>query len=178
MINFKDTFTSFLKDERGVSTLQFVIAFPLFFSVVAVTFDSGILMARYVILENALDRVVREVRLTGIASDEPGHTFIKQELCNIVTLVPDCENVLHVDMVPIPLNATMAAPGDANCVDRNDVDNPPSIKFTMVPPDEIAYIRACIIVDRAFPTLLGGAFKEDDSGGIVIIAKSAFVVEP
>ena len=178
MSNFKNKVMHFLKDERGVSTLEFVIGFPLFFAVVAVTFDAGVLMARYVILENTMDRVVRQIRIGGISSGDEGHDIFKESICSIATIIPDCETSLHVEMIPVPLDGPMPPIDDVKCVDRDDVDNPPATNFNFVAPDKIAFIRACLIVDRSFPSLIQGAFKQDASGGIVMVAKSAFVVEP
>ena len=45
----------FSRNEDGVATLEFVIAFPFVFAMIVATFDSGLLMMKYVVLENALD---------------------------------------------------------------------------------------------------------------------------
>lgn len=163
-------------DEEGVATLEFVIAFPFVFAMIVATFDAGLLMMKYVVLENALDRIVRDVRLTGIADGDAGADFFKQEVCNIAELINDCEASLHVEMTPIDTSFTFTPPA-VTCVDR-DADNPPATTFTTGAPDDIVYIRACLVVDRYFPSALSGIFTVDGSGGIQLIADSAYVVEP
>lgn len=168
--------SDFARNEQGTATLEFVIAFPFMFSMIVLTFDSGLLMTKYVVLENALDRVVRDVRLTGIASGETGATFFKTEVCNIAALIKDCEASLHVEMTPISTGSTFV-PGPVTCVDRT-VSNPPANSITPGQPNEIVYVRACLVVDRYFPSALSGIFPVDASGGIRLVADSAYVVEP
>ena len=166
----------FSRNEDGVATLEFVIAFPFVFAMIVATFDAGLLMMKYVVLENALDRVVRDVRLTGIANGQAGVTFFKQEVCTIAQLIKNCQTNLHVEMTPIDTSSTFN-PSAVTCVDRN-ANNPPATTFTTGAPDDIVYIRACLVVDRYFPSALSGIFTVDASGGIQLIADSAYVVEP
>lgn len=176
MRNFLNRLKSFTRDDRGTSTVEFVIAFPFIFSMIAVTFDSGLLMAKYVVLENALDRTVRDVRLTGSAGGAAGAQFFKQEVCTLATLVADCEASLHVEMIPIGASSTFSPP-PVTCIDRT-VATAPATMYTLGTPDDIVYLRACLVVDRYFPSLLSAVFTVDASGGILLIADSAYVVEP
>jgi Flp pilus assembly protein TadG len=166
----------FSRNEDGTSTIEFVIAFPFVFAIVVATFDTGVLMMKYVVLENALDRVVRDVRLTGIADGDAGVNFFKTEVCTIAKLIKDCETSLHVEMTPIDTSSTYTASA-VTCVDRN-ADNPPATTFTVGSPDDIVYIRACLVQDRFFPNALSSIFDVDASGGIQLVADSAYVVEP
>jgi hypothetical protein len=176
MGNIVERIKHFTRDEGGVATLEFVIAFPFVFAMIVATFDAGLLMTKYVVLENALDRVVRDVRLTGIAEGDAGVAYFKQEVCDIAALIKDCEVSLHVEMIPID-TATSFTPAAVTCVDRN-ADNPPANSFSTGEPNDIVYIRACLVVDRYFPSALSGIFTVDGSGGIQLIADSAYVVEP
>ena len=175
-MNFLNRLKNFNRDDEGSSTLEFVIAFPFIFSMIAVTFDSGLLMAKYVVLENAVDRTVRDVRLSGTAGGSAGATSFKQEVCNIVTLIADCQNSLHVEMTPISTGSSFSPP-PVTCVDRT-VGSLPADSYTPGTPDDIVYLRACLVVDRYFPSLLSSVFTVDASGGILLIADTAYVVEP
>jgi len=166
----------FARNEQGTATLEFVIAFPFMFSMIVLTFDSGLLMTKYVVLENALDRVVRDVRLVGISDGEAGATYFKEQVCDIAALIKDCEESLHIEMTPINTGA-LFAPGDVTCVDRNAA-NPSANSVTPGQPNEIVYVRACLVVDRYFPSALSGIFTVDASGGIRLVADSAYVTEP
>ncbi len=164
-------------DVRGVATVEFVIAFPFMFAMIVLTFDTGLLMMKYVVLENSLDRVVRTVRLSGIAGGTAGADFFKQEMCQIATLISDCENSLFIEMTPINTGSTFT-PGAVTCIDRT-ANNTPATSFSgSTDPNEIVYVRACLVVDRYFPSALSGVFSLDGSGGIQLVADTAYVTEP
>ncbi len=166
----------FSRNDRGVATLEFVLVFPVMFAMLVAMFDAGLIMIKYVVLERSLDTVVRDVRLNGIASGQAGSDFFKQEVCDLSPLLKDCVDNLFVEMTPINTGATFT-PSAVTCIDRT-ANNTPAIDFTSGVHNEIVYIRACVIVDRYFPTSLIGIFTSDASGGIRLVADSAYVVEP
>lgn len=169
-------FKRFSRNERGTATIEFVFVFPLMFAMLAAMFDAGLIMVKYVVLETSLDRVVRNVRLNGIAGGETGSDFFKDEICNISPLFVDCQNSLFVEMTPINTGSTFI-PAAPTCIDRT-AENTPAIVFVPGVQNEIVYIRACVIVDRYLPSTLLGIFTPDASGGIRLVADSAYVVEP
>jgi Flp pilus assembly protein TadG len=167
----------FAGNERGTATIEFVIAFPFMMTLIFATFDSGLMMSKYVVMENALDRVVRDVRLNGIADGQSGHTYFKNEVCAIATLIKDCESSLFVEMSPINTSGSFTPSGSAACIDRSS-GSTPAVSFAAGAQNDIVYIRACLVVDRYFPSALSGIFAVDDSGGVLLVADSAYVVEP
>ncbi|PCH93868.1 MAG: hypothetical protein COB84_08515 [Rhodobacteraceae bacterium] len=177
MSKLTQIFKRFLKNQRGSATIEFVIAFPFLFGMIVLTFDSGIMMAKYVVLENALDRVVRDVRLFGTASGVAGHAAFKQAVCDRAILIANCESTLIVEMTPIATGSAMTPPSGAACANRG-ANSVPVINFTGGGANDIVYIRACVIVDRYFPSLMSSVFPTDASGGIALVASSAYVVEP
>lgn len=169
-------FKRFSRNERGTATVEFVFVFPLMFAMLAAMFDAGLIMVKYVVLETSLDRVVRDVRLNGISSGESGSDFFKGQICSISPLLADCESSLFVEMTPIDTGATFT-PAAPTCIDRT-ADNTPAVVFVPGAKNEIVYIRACVVVDRYLPSTLLGIFTADASGGIRLVADSAYVVEP
>jgi Flp pilus assembly protein TadG len=167
----------FTHDEDGNSTIEFIILFPIFFTLFVSMFESGYIMTRYVMLEHGMDVAVREIRL----SDDPSsitHDSIKTVLCNAVYIVSDCENTLQLEMVVVD-EATWDFPsGVATCIDReSDID--PTISFATGAEQDIMYMRACLVIDPMFTTIgLGSALTLDDSGGLRLYAASAFATEP
>ncbi len=57
----------FWRDEDGVSSIEFVILYPLFYWILFMGVELGVMQARQAMLEMALDRTVRHVRLNTIA---------------------------------------------------------------------------------------------------------------
>jgi Flp pilus assembly protein TadG len=166
----------FHRNEHGNATIEFVVLFPVLFAMIVAMFDSSLLMMKYVVLENSLDQVVRTVRLSGIAGGEAGATYFKQQVCAKAKLISNCEANLYVEMIPISTGSTFTPP-PVTCIDRT-ANNPPANTITVGTPNDIVYIRACVVVDRYFPSALSGIFNVDSSGGIRLIADSAYVVEP
>jgi Flp pilus assembly protein TadG len=166
----------FHRNEQGVATLEFVIAFPFMFAMIVATFDAGLLMTKYVVLENSLDRVVRTIRLSGIDDGASGAAYFKTQVCSLATLIKDCESSLFIEMSPIDTSSSFT-PGAVTCVDRT-ASAPPANTISTGGPNDIVYVRACLVVDRYFPSAVSGIFSVDASGGIQLIADSAYVVEP
>jgi Flp pilus assembly protein TadG len=166
----------FTQNERGTATVEFVFVFPTMMALMFVMFDTGLIMIKYVVLETSLDIVVRDVRLHGIQSGQSGADYFKQEVCARSPLFEDCQSNLFIEMTPINTGTTFVAT-DPTCVDRT-VNDPPAVDFVPGATNDIVYIRACVIVDRYLPTTLVGIFNTDASGGLRLIADSAYVVEP
>jgi len=168
----------FSRDDKGSSTVEFVTLFPLAFGLVALNFDSAVLMLRYTDLEASLDKTVREVRLNGFpASNDNGLAYFKSEICNRANFIKDCENNIAVEMSPIDTSVGFSAPTDIKCINRAD-NSQPAVNFTPGVQNDAVYVRACVIVDRAFPNTLPVLFTTDDNGGIRLVADTAYVVEP
>ena len=166
----------FAQNDQGTATVEFVFVFPTMMAILFIMFDLGLIMMKYVVLETSLDIVVREARLHGIASGQSGSDYFKQQVCDRSPLFADCESSLFIEMTPIDTGTIFVAE-DPTCVDRT-VNDPPAINFNGGVQNDIVYIRACIIVDRYLPTTLINIFDLDASGGIRLIADSAYVVEP
>ena len=179
MMNFLEKIKNFARDESGVSSIEFVMLFPAAFGLVALDFDAALLMLRYTNLEGALDRSVREVRLHGFPASETQSRseYFIEEICKNAALIKDCTTSLAVEMSPIDTSTGFSKPTEIKCINRND-DNQPVIEFTPGSQNDVVYLRACLVVDRFFPNSLPGVFTTDASGGVRLVADSAYVVEP
>jgi hypothetical protein len=168
----------FARNEQGVATVEFVTALPMLLVFVYATFDSGLVMAKYVTLENALDRSIRQVRLGGITGGQVGSDYFKSEVCSRAELlVTDCSTNLFIEMIKVDSGATFSPPASTTCVNRS-AGGTPATSFAGAAPNDVIYLRACLVVDRIFPSALSGLFAVDASGGILLVADSAYVVEP
>src|SRR5690606_40360377 len=61
--------------------------------------EMGTLMLRHVMLERALDMSVRDLRLGNW--NNPTHDDFKRVVCNRAGVIPDCMNVLLVELRPV-----------------------------------------------------------------------------
>ncbi len=162
--------------EDGVASLEFVLCLPVLLFIFMMSFESGMMMTRFVMLDRALDVTMREQRLGHYAN--PSANLLRTEICKHSIIIEDCNNVLRLNMTPVS-KATFALPTSAqSCVNRAEAIKPPD-EFSPNVPDEIMLIRVCVVVDALFPTTgLALRMRKDGQGGYWLVAKSAFVAEP
>lgn len=165
-----------VKDESGLATVEFVLVFPLFFTLLLSSLEAGFLMTRTVMLERGLDIVVRDIRLS---TGKPlQHSELKTQICKQAAIIPDCGNTLKLEMQPVQPRFLKKLPDNADCQDRSE-ETQPSRMFVAGTDNELMLLRACVVVDPVFPTTgLGLALPKDSSGGLQITAVNAFVQEP
>lgn len=165
-----------VRREDGNSTVQFVLAFPLFLMVLMMGFEAGIMLTRQALLERALDIAIRDLRL-GTWVD-PSHDQFKDRICENAILIRDCDTSLLVELRPVD-TATWALPPDpAVCVDREDEMNPVTT-FVAGAGNQLMLVRACTVIDPIFPTTpYGLQLPLDGSGGFQLRSASTFVNEP
>jgi Flp pilus assembly pilin Flp len=166
----------FLRREDGNATVEFVVVFPVFMLLLVSTFELGLITMRETLLERALDMTVRDIRLgTGTA---PQHNDLKDSICDRVSLLPDCQDNLRIEMIRLDPRAWVTPPGDADCTDRSE-DVQPVRQFSHGQENDMMLVRVCVKVSPLFPAYgIGGALQKDGAGDYSIVAKSAFVQEP
>ena len=166
----------FLRRQDGTATVEFVILFPAFMILMVSGFEAGMLMTRQMMLERGLDLTMRELRLGGI--DDPTAEKVKDEVCKNARIIPNCRNVVMLELSPVD-KTSWNIPIDGNhCVDRTQ-DIQPAVTFNPGKPDELLVVRVCAVFNPMFPaTGLGAHLPKDASGGYRLMATSAFVNEP
>lgn len=171
------TIRRFLAREDGLSSVEFVIAFPAFILLFLSVFESGLLMSRYVMLERGLDVTVRAIR-TAPTGAVITHDTVREMICDNTIILPDCEDDTQIELVSIPTDTWTLPESTADCIDRES-EVEPVVSFTPGVENEIMFIRVCYVVDPLFPSSgLGLRLKNDPTGGYRMIVTSAFANEP
>jgi Flp pilus assembly protein TadG len=168
---------TFIRDDRATATMEFVIMFPVVMTLFVAVFESGMILSRQVLLERSLDEAVRILRLSQGLNLTAGD--IRDAICDNTGSIPNCDQVLVVDLRRID-QTTYALPAqDVACVNRADLAITPANVFEQGQNNDLILIRTCAIVDRILP-FSGYALNlaRDDTGGIHIVAASVFVNEP
>ncbi len=164
------------REEDGTATIPFIIFLPFFLLLVMSSLEMGTLMLRHVMLERALDMSVRDLRLGNWKN--PTHEEFKRVVCNRAGVIPDCMNVLLVELRPVSTDTWEPLASGPICVDRAEPIKPVTT-FDSGAGDEMMLIRACSKFDPIFPTSgLGFQLPRDNTGAYALIAASAFVNEP
>ncbi len=162
--------------ESGAATVELVIVFPFFIGVFLSSYDVAMMNMRAVMMEQAMDKAVRRIRLSSGAN--LNYNLIKSDICDDAFLIPDCDNALQIEMQPVSTQTWAGITTGADCVARNQTLQP-LIKFRNGAENELMLIRICAVVDPVFPGIgVGRTMPKDASGGYRIIASSAFVNEP
>mgnify|MGYP000866597148 FL=1 len=164
------------RDEDGTATIPFIIFLPFFMLLVMSSLEMGTLMLRHVMLERALDISVRDLRLGNWTN--PTHDDFKRVVCNRAGVIPDCMNVLLVELRPVSTVTWEPLASGPICVDRAEPIKPVTT-FNPGVGDNMMLIRACAKFDPIFPTSgLGFQLPRDNTGAYALIAATAFVNEP
>ncbi len=162
--------------ESGAATVELVIIFPIFFTVFVSSFELGMMNLRAVMLERSTDIVVRAIRVNAGADFE--YEDVRDAICDLTIMIPDCDNVVKVEMNPVDKNVWGTLPRNIDCIDRTE-DIEPIVKFENGVENELMLVRVCAVLDPFFPTVgIGRSMPKDKSGGYIISASSAFVNEP
>jgi hypothetical protein len=164
------------RDERGTASVEFVVVFPFFLGVLLSSFELSMITMRETMLERALDLTVRDIRLsTGTA---PQHDDIKEQVCDLAPVIPDCEQNLRLEMVSIDPQNWVEPDSVFDCTDRSE-EVQPVRSFVNGMDNELMLLRACAKFEPIFPGAgLGKQLDKDGAGMAALIATSAFVQEP
>lgn len=166
--------------EDGSASLEFVILFPMFVTILISSVETGVILTRQVMLERALDITVRDMRLgRAVPSGEAlSREDIRDLICAYSPMVSDCRANLMIELRPVDINAVAALTGPITCVERGE-DVQPATQFQTGIENELMLVRGCALVDPMFPTA-GFALNlpRDATGAFALVAQSVFVNEP
>jgi len=171
----------FAAGEAGSVAAEFIIMFPLIFGVFVSALQAGILETRYAMLDRALNLTVRDLRLNKLPlTGDPvqDHKIVKQDICKFSMMIPDCLKSVMLELSPIDMTTWTGLTDPPKCVDRS-AKIQPAATFVQGGSDQLMVIRACVLIDPAFPnSTLGLVLPKDSTGAYRMISTSAFVNEP
>ena len=167
---------AFRRHEDGTASTEFVIIIPLILGVFMASLESGLVMVRSTLLEQSVDMTMRNLRLGQYPTVDGD--LLKREICARTIVFPNCQDNIMIEMRRVSTaNFTMPV-NPVTCVDREQ-EAQPVTTLQIGQQNDVMMVRVCIIQDLMFPTTgLGMALPKDPSGGIGLIAETAFVTEP
>jgi Flp pilus assembly pilin Flp len=166
----------FAKNRVGAAAVEFALVIPMLLVLVSSTLEAGWIMVQTIMLDHALDKTVRELRIGTFAN--PTQASMRQRICNEALVLIDCEQTLALELFPIADDGTGYPSDTQRCLNRNTPIQP-VLRFSQGNRAQTMYVRACFVVSPLTPGLgLGMALSKDASGAMRIIAKSGFVNEP
>lgn len=184
MTRFRTLLRRFIRDERATSTMEFIIMFPVIMLLFVAVFETGIILSRQVLLERSLDGAVRILRLAeGGLRNARGETLTARDIeiaiCQNTQSIPNCLETLVVEVTVINQTSYAMPDRDIACVNRQETAIAPLNQFQQGIGNDLVLIRTCAVIDRILP-FSGFALNlaRDDTGGLHMVAASAFVNEP
>ena len=171
----KTALRRFVRGEEGSMVVPLALWTPVFMGLIVASVELGTVTIRHAALERAMDETIRSVRIGTGATD---HAGIKQDICDSAAVLPDCANMLKLEMIRLDLRNWAAPPETADCV---DVSEPfaPSRTFQTGGSNDLMYLRACYKYQPISPAgTLGATLAKDVHGYAALTAKSAFALEP
>ncbi len=165
-----------LRREDGTATMEFVLVIPVIMAIFMASFESGLLMTRSIMLEQAVDMTMRELRL-GHYPNATNMT-LKKEICGRTVVFANCVSSMKIELQRVSTSSWTMPSGPTKCINRADnID--PVITMNAGQQNDLMLIRVCVVLQAIFPTTgLGLQMPLDNGGGYKLIARSAFVVEP
>lgn len=162
--------------EQGSATIEFVLAVPVIMSIFTASIESGVMMTRYIMLEQSVDMVMRNLRLGKYPN--PTSALLKAEICKGTIIMNNCTRDISIELQPISITAWNFPSNSLGCVDREQKLEP-TLTFNPGAAHQIMLVRVCVVQDVMFPTTgIGLGLPKDNLGGYGLVATSAFVNEP
>lgn len=164
------------RDQRGSASIEFVILVPAIMTLFMMSIEVGMMMTRGLMLDRGIDIAMRELRLGNLSPMT--HDQLKSEICKNSLIIPDCENSISVELMPINATGWTPAITRPTCYDKAEPVKP-ALQFTPGGANEVMIVSACVTFKPFFPTTgLAATIKLQNSGEYAMIATSAYVNEP
>ena len=165
-----------LRRDNGTASVEFVMAVPVILTIFMASFEAGFFMIRSVMLEQAVDMTMRDVRLGHFPTVDAA--TLKDAICERIIMFSNCQANMMIEMERVTTD-TWTLPNDlTSCVNRNE-NTEPAVEMQIGQQNEMILVRACIMQDALFPsTGIALELPLDNAGGYALFSKSAYVVEP
>jgi hypothetical protein len=176
MMGFMRRLAKAFAKEDGTASIEFVLAIPVLMTIFMASFESGMFMARHVMLERAVDMTMRDLRL-GILGNI-SHNDLRTKICSRAVMLHDCNATLMIELQPVNTTSWVMPTTPTTCVDRAQAIQPVT---TYIPGggSEPVLVRVCTRQNAMFPsTGIGLALQKDAMGGYALASRSVFVNEP
>lgn len=139
------------------------------------------MLTRQVMMERAVDIVVRDIRLdTGSTVTQ---NQVRNSVCDRATILPDCRSNMLIELTLIDQTTYATPTTDSPCVNQLTSIVPQS-SFAGGRTGQLVLVRACYSVRPSLPLAvlagnrtLGSYLINDVDGTFRIVTANAFVVE-
>ncbi len=169
---------TFRRDQRGAASIEFVFLFPLFITVMLMSVETGVYMARQVMLDRSVDLAVRDLRLQ--TDNAPTFYELKDKICANAMMIDNCGEVIQIEMRPVDLTTWQGLDGPARCRDvQQNIDPYDPEAYKAGEANELMMIQVCALLRPVLPTTpIGLGLQYVDGERYAIVVKTGYVNEP
>ena len=162
--------------EDGTASMEFVLMVPVVLLIFMSSFESGLLMTREILLEQAVDLTMRELRLGHYPV--VSNVVLSREICSRTIIFPNCEQNIVIELDRIT-TTTWAVPTNITRCINSSAPVQPVVNLNAGQENDLMLVRVCVSLPAMFPHMgLALAMPMDSLGNYILLARSAFVVEP
>ena len=165
----------FRRNDEGTAAIEFTIIAPIFFAMMFSFYDVGMLMLRQVMLNQAVDMTMREVRIA-----KPGEWDARRfidTVCGRTYVLPKCKATMMVDQQAVGRLAVNLPADNVPCRNPKNTTIAP-MQYSPSSSGQVMFLRVCAV---ASPLLPGYAFARhlptNSAGEVQIITTTAFMGE-
>lgn len=163
-----------LKNQTGTAAVEFALIGPIFFALLFSMIETGWLMTRMVMLDQAVAESSRLI-YTGKA---PTKEALETAICEEALVFSDCINNIHVEATTITDFGSLPDHA-ADCVDTKDSAYNPSTTYSSGSGSEIVFLRVCVTTDILIPGIgIGLSMPKTSTGRYQMVTSTAFMNEP
>lgn len=164
--------TRFARDRRGVTAIEFAMLALPFFALILAIFETSLIFLGELTLDNAVDRVARQVRTGEISKAKMSEQDFSKAICGRVEFLMDCSK-LKIDLANYSDFAAIPAGAP---IKNGDID---SSAFGYAPPasETIASLR----VYYKWPVttdIMRKYLSDMADGSHLLVGMAAFKTEP
>ncbi len=158
-----------------MAAIEFAVVAPLFLAIVFATFESGWLMTQSMLMDRALDKAVRSIRIGGTGAPAT-QTALKAAICNETIVIANCLSNLVVELTVTNTPSSFPS-ATVQCINRSAP--PPTPGFASGGRSDVMFVRACLSVDPLVPLIAEGlGLQRNASGAFDVVSVGGFMNEP
>lgn len=165
----------FFRGEQGGGAIELVLVLPIAMGVFMAAMESALYITRSIMLDRAVDMTVRDLRLGGYAN--PNADLLKTEICNRVSILPDCRRDIRIEMQAVSTTTWDFPTFAVQCIDR-EANIVPADVAAPGAQNELMMLRICMRGSAMFPGTGIGDGLANNRGRYNLVSVAAFVNEP
>ena len=163
-----------LKNEDGVTVVEFAFLAPIFFALLFSILETGIIMTKLTLLDNAVSNSARSIYIGKVSTKSE----VERTICEDIVIVQNCLDNINVEVHVI--ESFDDTPDDPiECKDSDDTTFEPTVRYEQSAGGEIVLFRVCLSSTVVTPGLgVGLSLSKNHNNRINLVASSAFMNEP